>query len=66
MGVILRAHPLRGESHIQRNASGEVASTDEFAKFELSIEIENMFLHFNLNQKAIKHLHYTWISSIIT
>jgi len=27
MGVVLRAHPVRGESHIQRNASGEVATT---------------------------------------
>ena len=26
MGVILRAHPVRGESHIQRNATGEVAT----------------------------------------
>jgi len=26
MGVILRAHPVRGESHIQRNANGEVAT----------------------------------------
>jgi len=25
MGVILRAHPVRGESYIQRNANGEVA-----------------------------------------
>jgi len=26
MGVILRAHPVRGESHIQRNATGEDAT----------------------------------------
>jgi len=26
MGVNLRAHPVRGESHIQRNATGEVAT----------------------------------------
>jgi len=25
-GVILRAHPVSGESHIQRNATGEVAT----------------------------------------
>ena len=25
-GVILRAHPVCGESHIQRNANGEVAT----------------------------------------
>ena len=27
MGVILRAHPVRGESHIQRNANREDATT---------------------------------------
>jgi len=27
MGVILRTYPIRGESHIQRNACGEVATT---------------------------------------
>jgi len=26
MGVVLRPHPVRGESHIQRNANGEVAT----------------------------------------
>jgi len=26
-GVILRVHPVRGESHNQRNATGEVATT---------------------------------------
>ena len=26
MGVVLRAHPVRGESHIQRNTTGEVAT----------------------------------------
>ena len=26
MGVVLRAHPVRGESHIQPNANGEVAT----------------------------------------
>ena len=25
-GVVLHAHPVRGESHIQRNATGEVAT----------------------------------------
>jgi len=27
MGVVLRSHPVRGESHIQRNANGQVATT---------------------------------------
>jgi len=26
LGVVLRAHPVRGELHIQRNANGEVAT----------------------------------------
>jgi len=30
MGVVLRAHPVRGESHIQRNANREVATTLSF------------------------------------
>jgi len=25
-GVVLHAHPVRGESHIQRNTTGEVAA----------------------------------------
>jgi len=28
MGVVLRAYPVRGEPHIQRNANGEVATGD--------------------------------------
>jgi len=27
MGIVLYAHPVRGESHIQRNANEEVATT---------------------------------------
>ena len=30
-GVILRAHPVRGQSHIQRNANGEVAKVSRRA-----------------------------------
>jgi len=35
MGVILRVHPIRGESHIQHNANGEVAtvSTDAYKRY---------------------------------
>ena len=29
--VVLRAHPIRGESHIQRNANGEVATVSQIA-----------------------------------
>jgi len=28
-GVVLRVHPVRGESHNQRNTTGEVATVDE-------------------------------------
>jgi len=28
--VVLRAHPVRGESHIQRNATGEVATLENY------------------------------------
>ena len=30
-GVVLHAHPVRGESHIQRNTTGEVATVDRAA-----------------------------------
>ena len=28
MGVVLHAHPVRGESHNQRNTTGEVATPE--------------------------------------
>jgi len=28
MGFVLRAHPVRGESRIQRNTTGEVATVE--------------------------------------
>jgi len=31
-GVILHAHPVRGESHIQRNTTGEVATIVSYQK----------------------------------
>jgi len=36
MGVILRAHSVRGESHIQRNANGEVATLRSFVSWSYS------------------------------
>jgi len=27
-GVVLQAHPVRGEAHIQRNTTGEVATPE--------------------------------------
>jgi len=29
-GVVLHAHPVRGESHIQRNTTGEVATLPQY------------------------------------
>ena len=34
MGVILRAYPVSGESHIQRNANREVATTSPSLYYE--------------------------------
>jgi len=50
--VVRRAHPVRGESHFQRNASGEVATeyysvhvyrawSRKFRKLEISIDTDN-------------------------
>ena len=33
-GVILHAHPVRGESHNQRNTTGEVATTDSLCSLQ--------------------------------
>jgi len=33
MGVIFRAHPIRGESHIQQNTNREVAPRNLFIEF---------------------------------
>jgi len=53
MGVILRAHPVCGESHIQRNASGEAAT--------LSINVRiNVTFRLGANMKA---LHKIWTCS---
>jgi len=29
--VVLRTHSVRGESHIKRNASGEIATVEQYA-----------------------------------
>jgi len=34
-GVILHAHPVRGESHNQRNTTGEVATIERFLLMKL-------------------------------
>jgi len=33
MGVILRGHPVRGDSHIQRNANREVATIEIISSY---------------------------------
>jgi len=44
-GVVLRAHSVRGEPRIQRNASGEVATESHFnKKLDTSTLREYMFL----------------------
>jgi len=38
MDVVLRAHPVRGESHIQRNANGGVAiAPSEISKVSVNV-----------------------------
>jgi len=47
-GVVLRAHPVRGESHIQRNASGEVATTgvDRWMQGNSSLAVLPLTCHY--------------------
>jgi len=42
-GVVLRAHPVRGESHNQRNVNGEVATTVNLRNFEYHLEFAVLF-----------------------
>jgi len=44
MGVVLRANPVRGESHIQRYAAREVATVKNVLKFLFT---ENLTLSWN-------------------
>jgi len=37
--IVLRAHPVRGESHIQRNATGEVATTSTVSQSTKSLDM---------------------------
>ena len=41
ISVILRANPVRGESQIQRNANGEVATMGQVAEIETFSNIES-------------------------
>jgi len=49
MVVGIRAHPVRGESHIQRNANGEVAT---------------LVLHYRVNQSALIPIRRPAASSV--
>jgi len=53
IGVIFRAHPVRGESHIQRNASGEVSTLafDNSGNSSLALT-RALFKPFLLNSRA--------------
>ena len=42
-GVVVRAHPVRGESHIQRNANGEVATLLPKLRSETGSGFSNIF-----------------------
>jgi len=46
MDVILRAHPVHGESHIQRNANGEVAKVllSVLGQFAIFIFCKNVMI----------------------
>ena len=44
-GVVLRVHPVRGESHIQRNASGDVATTPKNPKIAENVQIHILQHH---------------------
>jgi len=53
-GVILHAHPVRGESHIQRNTTGEVATVGYPKSFSVMSLWESMKLKQH-NQEHLKH-----------
>jgi len=43
-GVVLHAHPVRGESHNQRNTTGEVATPVSILHHEATALLELFFL----------------------
>jgi len=48
MGFALRAHPVRGESHIQRNASGEVATVTTSKKKQVLEAYDNSCMQWRI------------------
>jgi len=55
MGVLFRPHPIHGESHIQHNTKGEVAT----------VSMENIILNFHCKQMSTKNvvLYETTVST---
>jgi len=51
-GVILHAHPVCGESHNQRNATGEVATQENSTKQEISKKIKHKIRVANAKNKC--------------
>jgi len=45
MGVVLRAHPIRGESHTQRNANGEVATIVRINAVSSFVKLSNQKIY---------------------
>ena len=62
MGVILRAHPVLGESHIQHNANGEVATTSPpfYNKHDLHIVTTAPFWCDRKGRAACAHSFTLW------
>jgi len=52
-GVVLHAHPVRGESHIQRNTTGEVATALKAFKF-IVMSCRTYIPRLEFNQKTSK------------
>ena len=59
VGVILRPHPVRGESHIQRNASGEVV-TIQFWKVASCIKRNASQLF--VTGLSYRHVSFVWFA----
>ena len=52
-GVVLRAHSVRGEPRIQRNASGEVATVPALRNDDINAQMNATTSWFNLNSSPV-------------
>ena len=57
-GVVLHAHPVRGESHNQRNTTGEVATL-------VSPMVSNENSYFTMACRAFLRLNLQWYHILI-